>query len=113
MKKIGLFALCICVFLITFWSLYKTTPDYIIRVHREHSFVVKKSFNNVRKDLYQRDLMEEIIESHGGKLLGIFGGENMGFFPPFTVLLVLVRFFLGHFRGHYLKRSSTLFFEDA
>lgn len=69
MKKLILFILCIVVFVITFFGLYKTTPNHVISIHREHSFIINKSFNNVRKDLYQRDLMEEIIESHGGKLL--------------------------------------------
>ena len=68
MNKIAI-TLVILFTLITFFCFYGLTPNYIIQIHREHSFVVDQNFTNVRLALFKRDLLKEILISHKAELI--------------------------------------------
>jgi len=60
----------IVVFVVTSLILFGIfTPTRTVEVYREHSFVVDRNFKEVRRVLFNQDLVTEILESHGAKLI--------------------------------------------
>jgi hypothetical protein len=67
-RKLGLLVLGLVISCITFYLLFRSTPDYTICVRRERAFILDQSFHEVFLSVSSRDLMEKLAECNGNLL---------------------------------------------